>query len=172
MSGITTSLNATIQQNHTNVEEEPNLITPSPYYTNEKFINTMKQKDNVFKCLCLNIQSLNAKIDQLRVFVNSLEQHDVKIDAILLQETWLGKAHDESLLQIEGYNLITQPYEITTHGGLAIYLLQDINYDILEYNKSQSGIWEGLFLKVKVSSHKSITIGNIYRPPRDLMIII
>ena len=33
-----------------------------------------------------------------------------------------------------------------------------------------SDVWEGLFIELKHIFHKSVVIGNIYRPPRDINI--
>ena len=33
-----------------------------------------------------------------------------------------------------------------------------------------SDVWEGLFIELKNNFHKSVVIGNIYRPPRDINI--
>jgi hypothetical protein len=170
LGGITgNSLNSILEQNEIDTDEEPKLIIHSPYYDNEMFIETIKNKQNVIKCISINIQSLNAKIDQLRIYINLFQQHDVKVEIILLQETWLSRNSDTSQLQIDGYNFISQPFDVTSHGGLAMYVLKDIDYELLEVEKSQSGIWEGQFLKLKLNETKLLTIGNIYRPPRDLI---
>ena len=92
-----------------------------------------------------------------------------KLDAIILQETWIGNDNETSLLQIDGYNLVSKPYEITSHGGLAIYLENELEYEIMDIDRSETGIWEGLFLKLKIDNHKNLTLGNVYRPPRDLI---
>ena len=167
MSGIT-SLNSILERNNVEVEEEPNLISHSPYFTNEMFVQTVQHKNNIFKCICMNIQSINAKIEQLRIYLDSLEQNNIKIDAIMLQETWIAENTDISLLHIDGFNMISQPYQVTSHGGLIIYLHDEIEYETISIDKSPSGIWEGLFLKVKLQENKYLTIGNIYRPPRNL----
>lgn len=170
LGGLTAnSLKCIIEQNDIDVDDEPNLISHSPYFNNEMFIDTLKRKPNVFKSLCLNIQSLNAKIDQLRIYVNSLHESNVRLDAIILQETWINSNMNTSHLNIDGYNLISQPCEISKHGGLAIYILDHIEYERLDIVKSQSGTWEGMFVKIKVHGNTNLTVGNIYRPPRDLI---
>ena len=75
---------------------------------------------------------------------------------------------DVSLFQLEGYNLISQGYICSTHGGLAMYLRDSFNYKTLDiYNKSD--IWEGKFIEISSNLlQKNIILGNIYRPPRDI----
>ena len=72
-----------------------------------------------------------------------------------------------SLLKIGGYNLISVGKTCSAHGGLAIYLNDEMNYKILSLYE-QSNIWEGQFIEVrKLSSSKKLIIGNIYRPPNN-----
>jgi hypothetical protein len=170
LGGVTdNSLVSIIAENDIVIDEEPDLLTHSSYFSTEMFIELIKKMDNVFKCLSLNIQSLNAKIEQLRIYTHLLKQHEISLDMILLQETWLSSEHDTSLLQLDGYDLITQPYEITKHGGLAMYIRQGLEYNVTQITRSQSGTWEGQFLNMKFHENKHLTIGNIYRPPRDLI---
>ena len=156
-----------LDNNQPNQEEEPALISHSPYVDNEILISIMKSKPEVIKCLSLNIQSLNAKIHQLRIYIEQLQLESCSFDFILLQETWLSENSNTELLQINGYQLITQSCKSTTHGGLAIYIKNDIDYELLSIETSNSNIWEGLFIKAKISNHKCITLGSIYRPPRN-----
>jgi hypothetical protein len=157
------------EQTLTETEEEPQLLQNSPYLTNDMLKETLQSKRNVFKCLSLNVQSLNAKIDLLRIQLESIFVQDCCFDAILLQETWIGDTnYNVDMLQIEGYRLISQPYTITKHGGLAIYLKDDLQYELMELNEQNSEIWESQFLKVKISRNCNVTLGNLYRPPRDI----
>ena len=107
------SLISIYNQNHIDIEEEPHLLRNSPYLSTDMFNELMKSKKDVFKCLCLNIQSLNAKIDQLRIFLNTLPEY-CNIDVILLQETWLDHNSDLFLFQLPGYTLISQYSDIAT----------------------------------------------------------
>ena len=106
----------------------------------------------------MNIQSINAKFDQLLIYINQLKDDDCEFEVICLQETWLGNEHDTSLLQIDNYNLITKPCRATTHGGLAIYLKQNISYEILDLIESPSNIWEGQFIKLSLPNNRNITL--------------
>ena len=87
--------------------------------------------------------------------------------AICLQETWLSSDADVSLLPIPGYKLIHQGSKCTRHGGLIIYLHEEYTYK-LRNMYTQSDIWEGLFIDVSGQNlRRSITIGNIYKPPHN-----
>jgi len=95
-----------------------------------------------------------------------LKENGCCFDAVCIQETWLSSKHDTSLLQLEGYNLVSKPYRCSSHAGLAIYLKQDLKYSELEMSDNESNLWEGQFLKIKLSNYKTITVGNIYRLPK------
>ena len=51
-------------------------------------------------------------------------------------------------------------------GGLINYLKKEYTHNVRDLYKS-SDIWEGLFIVFHENTHKKITIGNIYRPPRN-----
>ena len=77
---------------------------------------------NEFLILTLNIQSVNAKFDNLFSVIDNLASQGLYFGAICLQETWTSIDSDLSLLQLPGYQLIHQGSTCTKHGGLIIYL--------------------------------------------------
>ena len=118
-----------------------------------------------FSVFSLNIQSIHAKIDELKIFLYELSEINITFDVLCFQETWLNAHNDSSLIQIEGYQLITQSQSSSAHGGLAIYVKTNYKYDI--YKSIKHPLWEGLFIKIWNGS-KNIVVGNIYRPPNNL----
>ena len=76
----------------------------SSYFSIEKLGNVLKMDTLTFSILSLNCQSLNAKFDNLCLFLASL--HPYEFSAICLQETWLPSEADLSLFQIANYTLI------------------------------------------------------------------
>lgn len=149
---------------------EPQLLKDSPYTNLNGLINVMKEKVDIFKCLSLDIQSLNAKIDQLRIYIEEFSLANYKFDAICIQETWLADGSSVSHLQIEGYILINFPCVLTSHSGLAIYLSHEFQYQILDIQQSLSLSWECLFISIELPGNKTLTLGNKYRPPRELSV--
>ena len=149
----------------------PELLQNSPYLNESEVFNIMHDKQNVFTILSLNIQSLNAKIDELKIYIEKLNLNNLHFSAICIQETWLKMDSDLSLLQVPGYNLIHKACSCSSHGGVAVYLKDCFNYNVLEATEV-SEIYDGIFLKVNTTntnsgSNKQLVIGNIYRPPRD-----
>ena len=86
-----------------------------------------------------------------------------------MQETWLGDEADLSLFEIENYTLISPVKSCSARGGLAIYVKESYETKILDICQ-KSDIWESLFIEITHSSlGKKVILGNIYRPPRDLV---
>ena len=129
--------------------------------------SVIKNDGNEFTVLTLNIQSINAKFDNLYLVINNLSSTGLYFGAVCLQETWLSSDADVSLLHIPGYKLIHQGSKCTRHGGLIIYLHEEYTYQ-LRNMYTQSDIWEGLFIDVSGQNpRRPITIGNIYKPPHN-----
>ena len=99
--------------------------------------------------------------------MKSLDVNNCPFEVICLQETWLNDTHPIAHLNIEHYNLISKPCKASRHGGLAIYLKNDIHYEVINVHESPSNIWEGLFIKIHLSENTNLVLGNIYRPPKD-----
>jgi len=91
-----------------------------------------KYKDNTrLSIMVLNIQSISAKINELREFLLNCTNMKCQPDIICIQETWT--IHDSSFLIIDGY----QPFEYTCRkksqgGGVGMYFKTGIKYKILK----------------------------------------
>ena len=123
------------------VDGEPELIDHSPYYDQDQLINILTEKQNSFNIFSMNCQSLNSKVDELRILFHELENSNCFFDAICLQETWLDENSDTSLLAIEGYNLISQGKLCSAHSDLVIYLHNSHKYKILSLYKCNCMGW-------------------------------
>ena len=145
------------------------LITQSSYYDLETFSELLNSKGNNFSILSTNIESINAKFSEIEIFINSLREKKLTIDAICFQECWLPENFNMSLLELNGYQCIYQAKSCSNKGGLLIYLCDEYTYKLdLQVNSSNS--WEGQFIEVMGGNlSKNIIIGNIYRPPRNLI---
>jgi hypothetical protein len=157
-------------------EYEPSLFQTSNYYSNDEFCNLLKSKNNNFLILSLNCQSLHAKFGILKTYIENFNDNNsnCQISAICLQETWLTAGSDLSLLQINGYNMISVGKSCSAHSGLAIYLKEHFDYRVVEYDLN-TDIWDGQFLEISVETYNDkakIILCNVYRPPRQLNDII
>ena len=121
----------------------------------------------------MNCQSLSAKINQLKVYLEIFQTNGCSVSAICLQETWISQSHDLGVFHIPGYNFLSRNFACTTHGGVAIYLKDCFDYDIMDINDNEN-IWDGQFIKISFNASiniahnpKKFILGNIYRPPRE-----
>ena len=110
-------------------------------------VKLLKNESDQFSILSLNIQSINAKFDQLRNILEGLESQNCEFSAICLQETWLSEASDISLLSLDNYDFISQGKICSSQGGLAIYLLKKYDHKTLTIH-DHSDIWEGQFSEI------------------------
>jgi endonuclease/exonuclease/phosphatase family metal-dependent hydrolase/ABC-type dipeptide/oligopeptide/nickel transport system ATPase component len=151
-------------------ENEIQILTPSPYYENNSFLEILKSRHDKLKILSLNCQSLNAKYNMLKFYIENYISQGTPLDIICLQETWLADNSDLSLLHLPGYNLISKGKSCSAHGGVAIYLLEHYNYSILNAPEVPE-VSDSLFLEISIpgQSHKSdsVVIFSVYKPPRN-----
>ena len=153
---------------YSDTNDEPQFVQNSNYFDDTSLIKKLSTKTNSFNVLSLNCQSINAKIDQLKIKLKQWKNLNCKYSVICLQETWLSDNSDTSLIQIDNYTLISKGKTCSTHGGLLIYLHNTYRYKTISTN-IKSDIWEGQFISVTTQqTNNKITIGNIYRPPRDI----
>ena len=145
------------------------LINHSPYYDREEFIQHHCNNSGKFSVLSVNVQSLRAKYNEFTILLKHLQNQGCDFSVICIQETWLPDNYDTIDLLLDGFNLVTQGTKCSSHAGLAIFVKTHFNFTILPMYDS-SDVWEGLFIELKNNFHKSVVIGNIYRPPRDVNI--
>ena len=159
-------LNNILQHLGRNEEPEETYRT-SNYIDIDTFYTKMASYSSMFSTLSLNIESLNAKYDKLCAFITELGNQNIKFSAIVLQETWLSVNDDINLFTIPGYKIIHQGYHCGRKGGLLIYLHDKYTYSHRDVY-APSKHWEGLFIDIHHEDlDKKLTLGNIYRPPRD-----
>ena len=102
--------------------------------------------------------SLAPKIDELRVFL----QHD-KIDICCITETWLKDTIVYNVINIQNYQLLRKDRIHAQHGGVALYVKDNIKLDRLyEYEHANNNHIEVLWCKVRFSG---LILGVLYHPP-------
>ena len=158
---------ATILDSIEDTENEIKINYKSPYMDNANLQTFLEKNITNFTVLSTNIASINAKYDELVLFVENLKQSNLQFSAIIIQESWLSQNDDVALFKLDDYTCISQERISSTRGGLMIYLHNSYSYSNLPiYEKSD--IWEGQFIKVSGGyTISNIILGNIYRPPRD-----
>ena len=148
---------------------------PSPYEVNNLEPSHYCDTDSLSKYLSdnpvdlylhLNIQSLSAKFDALRMFLNSLSRQNSSClpEILALSETWLCK-ENEHAFNIEGYQQFVSNCrsDKENHGGIGFFIREGT--DFVRRNDLSifiPFIFESVFITLK---SKNITLGVIYRTP-------
>ena len=152
-----------------NIETNPfNLADINSNYYDVNDILPDKFIHNNFQCkvLHLNIQGLSSQFDQLQTLLSELELSDahVEIDYILLCETFVNddNAH---LFKLPNYNFIYKNRKIKSKGGVAIYIRDNIQYNLREDLSSFiEGEFESIFIE-SINNGQTSIVGEIYRIP-------
>jgi len=158
-------------------DEEPISDNPlsilnieSPYYELADLHKTKSISGNVnnnafeYTSIHLNIQSLPAKFDKLKLLLSEIRDQQINIDFIFLCETFL-KDNISHLYNIPGYNFVYKNRPNTSRGGVAIYINAKFNYILREdFSIFISGKFESLFVEIDSNAFKAI-IGSVYRVP-------
>ena len=126
------------------------------------------QDKTTFTVPSLNCQSISSTFEEFKLFINDLMDHHYYVDVINLQETWLCDSSYYDDFKLPGSDLYMQPYICTPHGGLITYFKSSLKFTVLNEVYQKKDSWEGMFFSID-NLNKSIIIGNIYRPPRELL---
>ena len=111
----------------------------------------------------LNINSLVAHIDELRVFMSSSE-----IDILAINETKLNFSVDNNEIHLQGFDIVRKD-RITNGrngGGVCIYVRDNLNY-IIRDDLSPDGL-QCLIIEITNPHSKPFLVGTWYRPPDSL----
>ena len=112
--------------------------------------------------LCLNCQSINAKCDELKLFLADVNI-DCPISVICIHKSWVYENVDMSPFLLPNYSLIFENRQFSTHGGRIVYKLDDFAYKDL--NKviiisSTSTLFESQFVEIW---RKTVHISEIFK---------
>ena len=107
----------------------------------------------------LNINSLSAKFDQLKLLIGK------NIDILVLTETKIDNSFPSAQFRIEGFSM---PFRLDRNrfgGGVLIYVREDISCKQLTKHKLPDDI-EGIFVEINLRKVKWLLFG-CYHPPRQ-----
>ena len=71
--------------------------------------------------MSLNSQSINAKFDEIQLFIDRINTSG-SFGILCLQESWTDINEDISLFELPGYTLHHQGKQCCKHGGLFVYV--------------------------------------------------
>ena len=161
-----TSLTHLLSDDDSSDTIDMNIIKHSPYYSESDFHNLQFRKGSL-SILSLNCQSINAKFDELQLFMDRINRIE-EVSVLCLQETWTSDKDDISLFQLSHYKLLHRGKQCCKHGGLFIYVHDRFNVKPLDLPFTCTK-WEGYCIKISQTEPfiKHHIIANIYKPPYE-----
>ena len=140
----------------------------SAYFDMEQlcsFLNSdMKDSTFDYTCLHLNIQSLPAKFDALKLLIHELHEKNIDLDFIMLCETFL-RDDIAPHFEIPGYNCVYHSRPNASRGCVAIYINTKYNFNKRDdMSINVPGSFESIFIEIQ-STHLKDLVGEIYRVP-------
>ena len=140
---------------------------PTSRYMVEEDINyqvSSFDEKSMFSILHLNARSLLKNLDQLNLLLKNLNR---SFSVLGVSETWLTDSTSE-LVNITGYNFVSNHRKSKIGGGVGIYLQNDIEYKILNECKfTDPEVIESIFVEIIAPQGKNIIVGCVYRPPNQ-----
>ena len=117
-----------------------------------------------YSSLHINIHSLPQKLDLLKMILLRLEEVNIKIDFIMLCETYLTDDTESKYDTLKGYKLVAQNRKTKTLGGISSADFTPSKR--LDLSPFYEGEFETIFAQVRhKSSNKTLLVGEIYRVP-------
>ena len=150
-------------------ETESTPVFEKTKFTSPDQISTyLKANRNNFTLLSLNLNSMEQKMDQLLIFLGELQNENLYFSCLCFQEARLTEEKLDRY-RIHGYKKFPQKAIVSQNGGLLIYVKDDFKGTVRKNLYKKSEVYEALFVEISgpLIKDKKITIGNLYRPPRD-----
>ena len=109
---------------------------------------------------CLNINSLTAHIDELRVYISAN-----KIDILAINETKLDLSISNNEINITGYDIVRldRAFNGRSGGGVCLYIRSNLNFTICEDLNNED--LELLIVEIGNPRSRPFLVGTWYRPP-------
>ena len=161
---------------HLDILSDEDIETQSQFkltaYHDLETIGTYKlHTKNSIYILSLNIESIFAKIDQLKLLIKTLHTvHNIQLHVITIQEAWLTEGRPLSVIEIENYKAYPQYNKIGGQkGGIVVYVHNSHTASEVQFfSDSPTKSWEGTTLDITGDLlNNPLRLHTIYRPPRD-----
>ena len=117
----------------------------STYYDLSSFKNNFAGNSNSL-FISLNIQSLNSKIDSLKILVSQLISENINLEIVALQEIWQITHPD--LYQIPGFNFVYLQRSFGRGGGVGFYVRDSLTFKSLPNLCFSENVIEYLTLEI------------------------
>ena len=108
-----------------------NLAINSKYYdiTDLRIDSQLNGHKHQLTALHINIQSLSAKFDELKSYMATLHDNNIKLDGILICETVLLDSNTY-LYELPVYSFVYKNRSTMSRGGVCIYINESIQFKL------------------------------------------
>ena len=141
------------------------IINISNYHDLEDILNNqIFWKRNQFKIISFNAESIFSKLDELKIFLETLNTKNIFFDAICVNECWLEIFGED--LNLVGYSAFPLPHKVSMKGGLVTYVNENYRVKELDFYED-STCWEAQFFEINGNGlNNKLLLSNLYVPPR------
>ena len=122
------------------------VIPNSSYYDIENFNSLVNNSVNRFGIFSTNIQSINAKFQELEAVVEELHSLKFNVSINYIQESWIREQDDISQIQLEDYNCIALGKSSSAKRGLIMYIHTKYDYKLIKVNQYEN--WERQLIEI------------------------
>ena len=127
-------------------------------------VSILEEEGNKLKVLHLNIRGLPNKVTELKNLLSTLEKRNIKIDIIMLCETFVNE-YNVNLCTLPNYHFEEMHRQNMTRGGVGLFISDKLNYKVrADLSIFEEGLFESIFVEVYNNS-KHIVAGEVYRIP-------
>lgn len=146
------------------IGEDNNPLLQNCKYYEPSEIDAISGKQFNMKVLQLNIHSLPSKLDEMKKLLSKLENVNIKLDVIMLCETFLTDLNVD-LCHIEGYSLEHSSRSKLRQGGVCIFLHKSLKYKLRnDISIFDEGLFESISVEIEAKP-KNIILSEVYRVP-------
>ncbi len=108
----------------------------------------------------LNIHSLKKNIEHARALLN-----DCGVHLFGISESWLHDGIEDSIVAINGYDILRCDRIGRRGGGICVYVLRGLNYSYISELSSAEPELEYITVRINLPHTRPIFVVNIYRAP-------
>ena len=164
-----TSLIHLLDNNDSEDNNEAHIIKHSPYYSESDFSKHLNSKGGL-SILRINIQCVKAKFDEFQAFIDRINVKN-PINVICLQECWLKDYDNVTMFNLAGYEMVYKTRSCCAHGGLIMYILNELECTTITDIDIRSTGWEYLCVEPcdRKPRSKKYTLCNVYRTPSEIV---
>jgi exonuclease III len=134
------------------------------YYLEDEFNQLLIDKsiDSNFSLLHINIRSLSKNLEQLTIYLNSLNH---RFTVIALSETWANE-NNQLTFSIPGYNSVMVNRTDGRGGGVALFILDTVSFiKRTDLSMLANADFECVFVELTNVQFGNKIVGAVYHPP-------